>query len=136
MIHFQSRLHPFHPTSALSWSLFLFLVTLFFFLPLMVDFDGGVLGPKCCTFIKHNSVIETMFVCCPVAVTQMQQQQHVLVFRYSSLVTGHRAKAIISFCWVLSFGIGLTPMLGWNNGNSPLLSQFKEFPPQLFSKIV
>ncbi|KAG7223878.1 hypothetical protein INR49_015134 [Caranx melampygus] len=36
--------------------------------------------------------------------------------RYSSLVTGHRAKGIIALCWILSVGIGLTPMLGWNTG--------------------
>ncbi|KAK2888420.1 adenosine A2a receptor b isoform X1 [Channa argus] len=36
--------------------------------------------------------------------------------RYNSLVTGQRAKGIIALCWVLSMGIGLTPMLGWNTG--------------------
>ncbi|KAM6986386.1 adenosine A2a receptor b [Aplochiton taeniatus] len=36
--------------------------------------------------------------------------------RYTSLVTGFRAKSIIAVCWVLSVGIGLTPMLGWNMG--------------------
>ncbi|KAK5878760.1 hypothetical protein CesoFtcFv8_024140 [Champsocephalus esox] len=36
--------------------------------------------------------------------------------RYNSLVTGQRAKGIIALCWVLSVGIGLTPMLGWNTG--------------------
>ncbi|XP_072809245.1 adenosine receptor A2a [Vicugna pacos] len=35
--------------------------------------------------------------------------------RYNGLVTGTRAKGIIAVCWVLSFAIGLTPMLGWNN---------------------
>lgn len=30
-------------------------------------------------------------------------------------MTGARAKGIIAICWVLSFAIGLTPMLGWNN---------------------
>ncbi|CAI9157387.1 unnamed protein product [Rangifer tarandus platyrhynchus] len=35
--------------------------------------------------------------------------------RYNGLVTGTRAKGIIAICWVLSFAIGLTPMLGWNN---------------------
>lgn len=35
--------------------------------------------------------------------------------RYNGLVTGSRAKGIIAVCWVLSFVIGLTPMLGWNN---------------------
>uniref|UniRef100_A0A667Z593 Adenosine receptor A2 n=1 Tax=Myripristis murdjan TaxID=586833 RepID=A0A667Z593_9TELE len=36
--------------------------------------------------------------------------------RYTSLVTAQRAKAIIAVCWVLSVGIGLTPMMGWNTG--------------------
>ncbi|XP_030599233.1 adenosine A2a receptor b [Archocentrus centrarchus] len=36
--------------------------------------------------------------------------------RYNSLVTGHRAKGIIALCWVLSVGIGLIPMFGWNTG--------------------
>ncbi|XP_040107131.1 adenosine receptor A2a [Oryx dammah] len=35
--------------------------------------------------------------------------------RYNGLVTSARAKGIIAVCWVLSFAIGLTPMLGWNN---------------------
>uniref|UniRef100_A0A8D0SN07 Adenosine receptor A2 n=2 Tax=Sus scrofa TaxID=9823 RepID=A0A8D0SN07_PIG len=35
--------------------------------------------------------------------------------RYNGLVTGTRAKGIIAVCWVLSFAIGLTPMLGWNS---------------------
>lgn len=34
--------------------------------------------------------------------------------RYNALVTGSRAKGIIAICWVLSFIIGLTPMLGWH----------------------
>lgn len=34
--------------------------------------------------------------------------------RYNALVTGSRAKGIIAVCWVLSFAIGLTPMLGWH----------------------
>ncbi|XP_077441536.1 adenosine A2a receptor b [Vanacampus margaritifer] len=36
--------------------------------------------------------------------------------RYTSLVTGQRAKGVIALCWLLSVGIGLTPMLGWNKG--------------------
>uniref|UniRef100_A0A673UFG6 Adenosine receptor A2 n=1 Tax=Suricata suricatta TaxID=37032 RepID=A0A673UFG6_SURSU len=39
--------------------------------------------------------------------------------RYNGLVTGTRAKGIIAVCWVLSFAIGLTPMLGWNNCSQP-----------------
>ncbi|XP_066465827.1 adenosine receptor A2a [Tiliqua scincoides] len=34
--------------------------------------------------------------------------------RYNALVTSSRAKGIIAICWVLSFIIGLTPMLGWH----------------------
>ncbi|NP_001088336.1 adenosine A2a receptor L homeolog [Xenopus laevis] len=39
--------------------------------------------------------------------------------RYNSLVTSRRANAIIAVCWLLSFVIGLTPLLGWH----------KEVPP-------
>ncbi|KAK2121223.1 Adenosine receptor A2a [Saguinus oedipus] len=39
--------------------------------------------------------------------------------KYNGLVTGTRAKGIIAICWVLSFAIGLTPMLGWNNCGQP-----------------
>ncbi|XP_036278832.1 adenosine receptor A2a [Pipistrellus kuhlii] len=39
--------------------------------------------------------------------------------RYNGLVTGARAKGIIAVCWVLSFAIGLTPMLGWNSCDRP-----------------
>ncbi|XP_037679573.1 adenosine receptor A2a [Choloepus didactylus] len=35
--------------------------------------------------------------------------------RYNGLVTGARAKGVIAVCWVLSFAIGLTPMLGWSS---------------------
>lgn len=34
--------------------------------------------------------------------------------RYKSLVTGKRARTIIAVFWILSFGIGLTPLMGWN----------------------
>ncbi|CAH2295416.1 adenosine receptor A2a [Pelobates cultripes] len=34
--------------------------------------------------------------------------------RYNSLVTSQRANIIIAVCWLLSFIIGLTPMLGWH----------------------
>ncbi|XP_038649950.1 adenosine A2a receptor a [Scyliorhinus canicula] len=40
--------------------------------------------------------------------------------RYNSLVTGQRARGIICICWILSFMIGLTPMLGWNKSNCDL----------------
>ncbi|XP_053135145.1 adenosine receptor A2a [Hemicordylus capensis] len=38
--------------------------------------------------------------------------------RYNALVTGSRAKGIIAIFWVLSFIIGLTPMLGWHKYSS------------------
>ncbi|XP_028712917.1 adenosine receptor A2b [Peromyscus leucopus] len=38
--------------------------------------------------------------------------------RYKSLVTGTRARGIIAVLWVLAFGIGLTPFLGWNSKDS------------------
>ncbi|XP_055432402.1 adenosine receptor A2b isoform X4 [Bubalus kerabau] len=34
---------------------------------------------------------------------------------YKSLVTGARARGVIAALWVLAFGIGLTPFLGWND---------------------
>uniref|UniRef100_A0A3Q2USC3 Adenosine receptor A2 n=1 Tax=Haplochromis burtoni TaxID=8153 RepID=A0A3Q2USC3_HAPBU len=43
--------------------------------------------------------------------------------RYNSLVTGKRAKGIIALCWVLSVGIGLTPMFGWNSTTTATKSQ-------------
>lgn len=45
-----------------------------------------------------------------------------LTSRYNGLVTGQRAKGIIALCWILSVGIGLTPMLGWNRGGIFVLS--------------
>ncbi|XP_057573055.1 adenosine receptor A2b [Hippopotamus amphibius kiboko] len=38
--------------------------------------------------------------------------------RYKSLVTGARARGVIAVLWVLAFGIGLTPFLGWNSKDS------------------
>ncbi|XP_042298606.1 adenosine receptor A2b isoform X2 [Sceloporus undulatus] len=38
----------------------------------------------------------------------------VAVDRYKSLVTGKRARGLIAILWILSFGIGLTPLMGWN----------------------
>uniref|UniRef100_A0A286XE07 Adenosine receptor A2 n=1 Tax=Cavia porcellus TaxID=10141 RepID=A0A286XE07_CAVPO len=38
--------------------------------------------------------------------------------RYRSLVTGSRARGVIAVLWVLAFGIGLTPFLGWNSKDS------------------
>ncbi|XP_004709251.1 adenosine receptor A2b [Echinops telfairi] len=37
---------------------------------------------------------------------------------YKSLVTGTRARGVIAVLWVLAFGIGLTPFLGWNSMDS------------------
>uniref|UniRef100_A0A3Q3JI67 Adenosine receptor A2 n=1 Tax=Monopterus albus TaxID=43700 RepID=A0A3Q3JI67_MONAL len=38
--------------------------------------------------------------------------------RYNSLMTGQRAGGIIALCWLLSAGIGLTPVLGWNSSSN------------------
>uniref|UniRef100_A0A8D2LFK7 Adenosine receptor A2 n=1 Tax=Varanus komodoensis TaxID=61221 RepID=A0A8D2LFK7_VARKO len=40
--------------------------------------------------------------------------------RYKSLVTGKRAQGLIAVLWILSFGIGLTPLMGWNRWESCL----------------
>ncbi|CAI9163109.1 unnamed protein product [Rangifer tarandus platyrhynchus] len=40
--------------------------------------------------------------------------------RYKSLVTGARARGVIAALWVLAFGIGLTPFLGWNSRESAI----------------
>lgn len=53
---------------------------------------------------------------------QTNKQSLCNFLRYSSLVTGQRAKVIITVCWLLSLGIGLTPMLGWNSGEQRLLT--------------
>ncbi|PKU33075.1 adenosine receptor a2b [Limosa lapponica baueri] len=37
---------------------------------------------------------------------------------YNSLVTGKRARGLIAVLWLLSFGIGLTPLMGWNKAMS------------------
>ncbi|KAG8429661.1 hypothetical protein GDO86_002780 [Hymenochirus boettgeri] len=39
--------------------------------------------------------------------------------RYNSLVTSRRANVFIAICWLLSFVIGLTPMLGWHKDAPP-----------------
>ncbi|XP_007444717.2 adenosine receptor A2b-like, partial [Python bivittatus] len=39
----------------------------------------------------------------------------VLFCRYKSLVTGKRARGLIAVLWILSFSIGLTPLMGWNS---------------------
>ncbi|CAM4571283.1 unnamed protein product [Lepidochelys olivacea] len=40
--------------------------------------------------------------------------------RYKSLVTGKRARWLIAVLWLLSFGIGLTPLMGWNRATAGL----------------
>ncbi|KAM3660993.1 adenosine receptor A2b [Ammospiza maritima maritima] len=38
--------------------------------------------------------------------------------RYNSLVTSKRARGLIAVLWLLSFGIGLTPLMGWHKAMS------------------
>nr|XP_046230843.1 adenosine A2a receptor b [Scatophagus argus] len=61
--------------------------------------------------------------------------------RYNSLVTGWRAKGIIALCWVLSVGIGLMPMFGWNRGWNTTLATSNNNCPEglmecLFEEVV
>ncbi|KAM8961132.1 adenosine receptor A2a [Pelodytes ibericus] len=51
--------------------------------------------------------------------------------RYNSLVTNQRANVIIAVCWVLSFIIGLTPMLGWHTPIGQAVDQSNCTPPLL-----
>ncbi|KAK4812183.1 hypothetical protein QYF61_009075 [Mycteria americana] len=57
--------------------------------------------------------------------SQEQQVNHLpkslcvgIEHRYNSLVTGKRARGLIAVLWLLSFGIGLTPLMGWNKAMS------------------
>ncbi|XP_023134042.2 adenosine A2a receptor b isoform X2 [Amphiprion ocellaris] len=50
--------------------------------------------------------------------------------RYSSLVTEQRAKGIIALCWVLSVGIGLTPMFGWHTGLNSTITTSRNSCPE------
>nr|XP_033813356.1 adenosine receptor A2a [Geotrypetes seraphini]XP_033813357.1 adenosine receptor A2a [Geotrypetes seraphini]XP_033813358.1 adenosine receptor A2a [Geotrypetes seraphini]XP_033813359.1 adenosine receptor A2a [Geotrypetes seraphini]XP_033813360.1 adenosine receptor A2a [Geotrypetes seraphini] len=56
--------------------------------------------------------------------------------RYNGLVTSQRANGIIAICWVLSFIIGLTPMLGWHNRNEEESNCTKPMVTCLFEKVV
>lgn len=49
--------------------------------------------------------------------------------RYNGLVTGERARGIIAICWVLSIGIGLTPMMGWHQWSNGTASDNGSCPP-------
>ncbi|XP_053326377.1 adenosine receptor A2a [Spea bombifrons] len=51
--------------------------------------------------------------------------------RYNSLVTSQRANAIIAVCWLLSFIIGLTPMLGWHKPMSQAINSSRCSPQML-----
>uniref|UniRef100_A0A8C5QS14 Adenosine A2b receptor n=1 Tax=Leptobrachium leishanense TaxID=445787 RepID=A0A8C5QS14_9ANUR len=58
--------------------------------------------------------------------------------RYKSIVTGKRARATIAVFWILSFGIGLTPLMGWNRLEEacPSASSHNCTVPCLFEKVV
>ncbi|XP_030075283.1 adenosine receptor A2a [Microcaecilia unicolor] len=56
--------------------------------------------------------------------------------RYNGLVTSQRASGIIAICWVLSFIIGLTPMLGWHNRSQKELNCTKPMVTCLFEEVV
>ncbi|XP_015668005.2 adenosine receptor A2b-like, partial [Protobothrops mucrosquamatus] len=48
---------------------------------------------------------------------------------YKSMVTGKRARGLIAVLWILSFVIGLTPLLGWNNMEASKNCTNKMLPP-------
>ncbi|CAH2220129.1 adenosine receptor A2b [Pelobates cultripes] len=58
--------------------------------------------------------------------------------RYKSLVTGKRARAVITIFWILSFGIGLTPLMGWNRleDTCPAANSNNCTVPCLFESVV
>ncbi|XP_053312978.1 adenosine receptor A2b [Spea bombifrons] len=58
--------------------------------------------------------------------------------RYKSLVTGKRARTTIAVFWILSFGIGLTPLMGWNRLDEacPSARSHNCTVPCLFEKVV
>lgn len=45
------------------------------------------------------------------------------------MVTGKRARGLIAVLWILSFVIGLTPLLGWNNMEASKNCTNKMLPP-------
>uniref|UniRef100_A0AAF6YR56 Adenosine A2b receptor n=1 Tax=Bos taurus TaxID=9913 RepID=A0AAF6YR56_BOVIN len=51
----------------------------------------------------------------PVSLPLLAPHLYLPLSRYKSLVTGARARGVIAALWVLAFGIGLTPFLGWND---------------------
>ncbi|XP_062816801.1 adenosine receptor A2b [Anolis carolinensis] len=56
--------------------------------------------------------------------------------RYKSLVTGKRARGIIALLWLLSFGIGLTPLMGWNRQAAATLNGTNRTVQCLFEEVV
>ncbi|XP_018416544.1 PREDICTED: adenosine receptor A2b [Nanorana parkeri] len=61
--------------------------------------------------------------------------------RYKSLVTGKRARAVIAVFWILSFVMGLTPLMGWNCmegdcGSNETISGRNRTVSCLFEKVV
>ncbi|KAB0366938.1 hypothetical protein FD755_020262, partial [Muntiacus reevesi] len=73
--------------------------------------------PRCC--------LRTLFFSCLVTsrnnwtwnnrLVPNRKRRLMLKLKYKSLVTGARARGVIAALWVLAFGIGLTPFLGWNS---------------------
>nr|XP_056720991.1 adenosine receptor A2b [Euleptes europaea] len=70
----------------------------------------------CCLFLACFVLVLTqssIFSLLAVAVDRYMAIR--IPLRYKSLVTGKRARALISILWVLSFSIGLMPLMGWND---------------------
>uniref|UniRef100_A0A2K6SF92 Adenosine receptor A2 n=1 Tax=Saimiri boliviensis boliviensis TaxID=39432 RepID=A0A2K6SF92_SAIBB len=84
-----------------------------FAIPFAITVSLGFCTDSCgCLFLKQSSIFSLLSVA-------VDRDLAVCVpLRYKSLVTGTRARGVIAVLWVLAFGIGLTPFLGWNSKDS------------------
>lgn len=76
---------------------------------------GLVTNFHCCLFLACFVLVLTQSSIFSLLAVAMDRYLAIrLPLRYKSLVTGKRARWLIAVLWVLSFGIGLTPLMGWN----------------------
>ncbi|XP_077167951.1 adenosine receptor A2b [Paroedura picta] len=78
-------------------------------------------GFHCCLFLACFVLVLTqgsIFSLLAVAVDRYLAIK--IPLRYKSLVTGKRARALITVLWLLSFSIGLLPLMGWNHRKAAL----------------
>ncbi|XP_063002523.1 adenosine receptor A2b [Elgaria multicarinata webbii] len=69
----------------------------------------------CCLFLACFVLVLTQSSIFSLLAVAVDRYMAIKVpLRYKSLVTGKRARGLIAVLWILSFGIGLTPLMGWN----------------------